>query len=169
MPVTAGGRTRHTVFIGSAFVAKYPEGGGVFWVPLQYLLGFGALGVEAHWLEYVWGGDDPETARRFINVFRRRVGDFGVADRVTVCFFPDDGREDPPGRVQYLGALDAPGLAARARDGLLLNLANSVTRPLRAAFARTALFDIDPGPFQLWARESDLSVGSHDVHLTAGR
>jgi hypothetical protein len=26
-------------FIGSAFVAQYPQGGGNFWVPLQYLLG----------------------------------------------------------------------------------------------------------------------------------
>ena len=27
------------VFVGSAFVAQYPTGGGNFWVPLQYLLG----------------------------------------------------------------------------------------------------------------------------------
>jgi hypothetical protein len=160
---------RNPVFVGSAFVAKYPEGGGNFWVPLQYLLGLVALGVDAHWLEYVWGGADPETARRFIDVFRRHVVALGVADRVTVCFFPDHGRADAPGRVEHLGALDGPALAARARDGLLLNLAHSVTAPLRAGFGRTALFDLDPGPFQLWARDSDLGVGTHDVHLTIGR
>jgi hypothetical protein len=33
------------VFVGSSFVAKYPTGGGNFWVPLQYLLGLRALGV----------------------------------------------------------------------------------------------------------------------------
>src|SRR5438445_138007 len=36
------------VFVGSAFVAQYPTGGGNFWVPLQYLLGLRALGVGGH-------------------------------------------------------------------------------------------------------------------------
>ena len=62
-----------------------------------------------------------------------------------------------------------PDLWARARDGLLLNLANSVPASLRGRFARTALFDIDPGQFQLWARDTDLGVGSHDAYLTIGR
>ena len=42
---------RVSVFIGSGFVAQYPEGGGNFWVPLQYLLGFQALGVDAYWVD----------------------------------------------------------------------------------------------------------------------
>jgi hypothetical protein len=157
------------VFIGSAFVAKYPEGGGNFWVPLQYLLGFRDLGADVHWLEYVWGGGNPAAARRFIDVFRARTAALGVGDRATVLFFPEHGRDDPPGRVEHLGALDAAALRARAPDALLLNLAGSVTAPLRAPFGRTALLDIDPGPFQLWAAESDLGVGGHDVHLTIGR
>src|SRR3989442_13236215 len=63
----------------------------------------------------------------------------------------------------------AAELAARARDALLLNLAASVTLPLRVGFARTALFDLGPGPFQIWAGEYDLGVGSHDVYLTIGQ
>jgi hypothetical protein len=51
---------------------------------------------------------------------------------------------------------------------LLLNIANSLTAPHRAGFARTALIDIDPGTFQLWAREWDLGVGGHDAYLTIG-
>src|SRR5262249_36866283 len=31
-----------------------------------------------------------------------------------------------------------------------------------------ALLDLDPGTFQLWAREWDMGVGSHDAHLTIG-
>src|SRR5262249_54226377 len=42
------------IFIGSAFVAQYPTGGGVFWVPLQYLLGLRELGHDAWWLEMLW-------------------------------------------------------------------------------------------------------------------
>jgi hypothetical protein len=47
-------RTRPPVFVGSGFVAKYPTGGGNFWVPLQYLLGLRDLGYDAWWLEYLW-------------------------------------------------------------------------------------------------------------------
>ena len=58
------------VFVGSAFVAKYPTGGGNFWVPLQYLLGLRALGVEAYWLELVWPQANVARARRFVSAFQ---------------------------------------------------------------------------------------------------
>src|SRR5438093_4438931 len=156
------------VFVGSAFVAQYPTGGGNFWVPLQYLLGLRALGVEAHWLELLWAGGDGRRAREFIGAFRDTVERLGVAEWVTLVVFPEGGRDDPPGRAEHHG-LGPAELRARARDALLLNLANSVTAPLRVPFARTALLDLDPGPFQLWAREYDLGVGGHDVHLTIGQ
>ncbi len=156
------------VFIGSAFVAKYPTGGGNFWVPLQYLLGLRALGVEAYWLELLWPQANVERARRFLSAFQRHVEALGVADWVTVVFFPEHERDDPPGREEAFGA-PAQDLWARARAGLLLNLAHSVPASLRGRFARTALFDIDPGPFQLWARDNDLGVGSHDAYLTIGQ
>jgi len=157
------------VFVGSAFVAKYPEGGGNFWVPLQWLLGLRAAGRDAWWLEVVWGGGAPARARGFVDGFLRKAAALGVGDRVAVLFLPDGGRDDPPGRIEHLGALDAGAWRARAAHGLLLNLANSVTAPLRQAFARTVLLDVDPGPFQLWARDSDLGVGAHDVHVTIGQ
>ena len=93
----------------------------------------------------------------------------GVAEWVAVVLFPDNEYGDPPGREEHYGAASAQDLWARARDGLLLNLANSVPASLRGRFARTALFDIDPGQFQLWARDADLGVGSHDAYLTIGR
>jgi len=156
------------VFVGSAFVAKYPTGGGNFWVPLQYLLGLRALGVEAYWLELLWPQADVARARRFLSDFQRHVEALGVADWVTIVFFPDHERDDPPGREESFGA-PAPDLWTRARGGLLLNLAHSVPASLRGRFARTALFDIDPGQFQLWARDNELGVGSHDVYLTIGQ
>jgi hypothetical protein len=157
------------VVVGSAFVAQYPSGGGNFWVPVQYLLGLREIGVDARWLELLWTGGDIERARGFIDAFRRSVERLGVAEWVTLVYFPAGTRDDPPGRPEHVMGLSAAELRARARDALLLNLANSVTAPLRAGFARTALFDLDPGPFQLWAREHDLGVGSHDVHLTIGQ
>lgn len=52
------------VFVGSGFVAKYPEGGGTFWVPLQYVLGLRDLGVEAYWLEVLPHSGDAAVDRR---------------------------------------------------------------------------------------------------------
>ena len=159
---------RGPVIIGSAFVAQYASGGGNFWVPLQYLLGLRALGVDAYWLELLWTRGDAARDRDCIATFRRHVEAFGVGDRVMLLFFPESSRDQPLGPVEYLGVTKAE-LAARQRDALLLNLAHSVTQPLRTGFARTALFDLDPGPFQIWAREWDMGVGRHDVHLTIGQ
>jgi hypothetical protein len=155
------------VLVGSAFVAKYPAGGGMFWLPLQYLLGLRALGVNAHWLELLWPDPDVERAREFRDGFLRQAHALGIADHVTVVLFSDTARDAPPGREERAGAL-ADHLWARARDAVLLNFAESVPRALRDRFGRTALFDIDPGQFQLWARGVDLGVGSHDLYLTIG-
>jgi hypothetical protein len=155
------------IFIGTAFVAQYPSGGGVFWVPLQYLLGLRELGHDAWWLELFWGCGNPTLDRLSIDVFLRQAEAFGIADRVALLYLPDSTRDGPQGRIEYLG-LDEEAFAARRRDALLLNVANSITAPHRAGFARTALLDVDPGTFQLWAREWDLGVGMHDAHLTIG-
>ena len=39
-----------TVFLGCGFAAKYREGGGVFSVPLQWMLGLKRLQLDAVWL-----------------------------------------------------------------------------------------------------------------------
>jgi len=155
------------IFIGSAFVAQYPTGGGVFWVPLQYLLGLRELGHDAWWLEMLWTRGDAARDRESIDGFWRQAEAFGVADRIVLLHLPDSTREGAQGRVEYLG-LDEAAFAARRRDALLINVANSVTAPYRAGFPRTALLDVDPGTFQLWAREWDMGVGGHDAHLTIG-
>src|SRR5215467_2784654 len=159
---------RDPVFIGSAFVAKYPEGGGNFWVPLQYLLGLRALGVDAHWVELVWRQESANRAEEILASFPSYLRALGVEEWVTLVVYPESERDQPSGPVQHIG-LTPETLWARARDGLLLNLANSIPAPLRAHFARTVLFDIDPGPFQIWARDTDLGVGRHDAYLTIGQ
>jgi len=155
------------VFIGSAFVAQYPSGGGVYWVPLQYLRGLRELGHDAYWLELLWTRGDPAMDRRCIDTFLEVAREFGVSDRVALIYFPEGTRDEPAGPAEHFG-MSAEAYAERRRDALLLNLANSVTATLRSGFARTALFDLDPGTFQLWAREWDMGVGSHDAYLTIG-
>src|SRR5512144_1513483 len=134
---------RSPVFVGSAFVAQYPEGGGNFWVPLQWVLGLRDAGVDAIWYELLWTRGTPERDRECIDAFLRYVAELGVADRTVLLYFPDGGRDEPPGRVVVHGA-NADALLARRADALLLNLAHSVTAPLRDGFPRTALLDLDP-------------------------
>jgi hypothetical protein len=155
------------VFIGSAFVAQYPEGGGNFWVPLQYLLGLRELGYDAWWLEYLWPRSDPARDRQCIDKFLADVRDMGVADRVILARFARGTRDQIEGPVEYVGTSEGE-LAARKRDALLLNMAHSLPAALRDGFARTALFDLDPGTFQIWGNQWDLGVGQHDAHVTIG-
>jgi hypothetical protein len=158
---------RQPVFIGSAFVAQYPHGGGNFWVPLQYLLGLLELGYDAWWLEYLWTRGDPARDRRYVDEFFAQLREFGVADRVVLGYFPTGSKDEPAGPPEYVGMSETE-LVARKRDALLVNMVHSLTPPLREGFARTALYDLDPGAFQIWAAQWDMGVGRHDVHLTIG-
>ena len=40
-----------TIVIAAHNVAGFPEGGGHFWVYLQYVLGLRQLGCDVYWLE----------------------------------------------------------------------------------------------------------------------
>jgi hypothetical protein len=155
------------VFVGCAFVAQYPTGGGSFWIPLQYLLALRALGLDAWWLELFWSQGDPARDRTLIDAFRRHAADLGIADRVVLVYLPTGTRDEPPSTVEVFG-IERAELVRRQRDALLLNLAESVPASLRGGFARTVLYDIDPGAYQLWAREWGMGVGQHDVHVTIG-
>ncbi len=155
------------VFVGSGFVAKYPEGGGNFWVPLQYLYGLRALGLDAYWLEVLWTQGEARD-RECVEAFLGHCEALGVRDRVVLLHVPEGAPPHAPERTVWHGMSERV-LRERARDGLLLNLAHSVGPWLRDAFARTALVDIDPGLFQIWARQFDLGVGAHDAHVTIGR
>ena len=154
------------VFVGSAFVAKYPNGGGNYWVPLQYLLGLRDLGVDAWWLEMVASTGDGVTDRLFRDTFLDAARRLGVADRVVLVELPD-GFDRPDSRVVH--GMSTADLAARCRDGLLLNLAESIPGNIRPEFGRTVLMDIDPGPFQIWGQQWDFGIGTHDVHVTIGQ
>jgi hypothetical protein len=160
--------TRGTVFVGSEFVAKYLTGGGNFWVPVQYLRGLLELGYDAWWLELLGAAKEPGLDEQRVAQFWANVDELGLGERVTLAHFPHGPVGELDANVVWQGALDEAGFRARARDALLLNPANSIPPAMRACFARTALFDIDPGPFQLWARDWDMGVGKHDVHLTIG-
>jgi hypothetical protein len=156
-----------SVFIGSGFIAKYPKGGGLLWLPAQYVLGLRDLGCRVRWLEVLWTHGDPALDRTLIDRFWRNVEELGVREHVVLAYFAEGDPDDPRGLPDIQG-MSASEFQAQARDSVLLNMAGGVIPMLREGFGRTALFDIDPGAFQLWAREWDMGLTSHDVCVTIG-
>ena len=156
------------VFIGSGFVAKYPEGGGNFWVPLQYVFGLRACGVTAYWLELLPATGDPVSDHDRIARFFARLRRLGLGDCAAVLYMPE-GREGDSCELRCPPGISPSELGARMRDGVLLNLSNSIPGQCRGDFALKVLYDIDPGMLQLWATQWDMGVGSHDLYFTIGQ
>lgn len=155
------------VFVGSGFVAKYPEGGGPYWVVLQYLLGLRAAGIESYWLELLPGTGDAERDRGRIATFFANARRYRVSDGVIVLYLPDPA--DPErGEIATAATLRAAPTALM-REGVLLNLSNSIPAPHRDRFARKVLYDIDPGMIQLWSTQWGMGVGEHDLYVSIGQ
>lgn len=152
----------------SAFnVANFPEGGGHFWVYMQYLLGLRECGCDVYWLERFVPGGDPAADEAAIATFLERMAEFGMADRVILRFGPDAA---PAGgarpRCRGIGEAEAEAIFRRAE--LLLNFHYAIEADLLGRFRRTALVDIDPGLLQFWISRGQLVVPPHDVYFTTG-
>jgi hypothetical protein len=155
------------VFVGSRFVANYPQGGGTFWVPLQYVLGLRQHAIDAFWLELLPGEGNASEDRKRITCFLARTERLGLGGRALVLYLPDGLEGD---RQELISPKVPPAeIIARMRQGLLLNLANGIPKRHRADFASTVLYDIDPGMMQLWSTQWGMGVGEHDAYLTIGQ
>jgi len=69
-----------TVFLSCGFAAKYPEGGGNYSVPLQWMLGLRRLGLDAIWLELLPATADRREDESRIRIFERRLREHGLQD-----------------------------------------------------------------------------------------
>ena len=53
-----------TIVLSPFDVADFPEGGGHFWVYMQYVQALSRLGCEVYWLEQFRRGNDPDRDSR---------------------------------------------------------------------------------------------------------
>jgi len=148
-------------------VASFPEGGGHFWVYMQYVLGLKALGCDVYWLERFFPGRHPERDEPAIATFLERMAGFGMADRVILQVGPDP-RKVPGARIETRGMTADQADALFARTELLLNFHYAIDPGLLARFRTTALIDIDPGLLQFWISRGQLRVPPHDLYFTTG-
>lgn len=152
----------------SAFnVANFPEGGGHFWVYMQYVLGLRQCGCDVYWLERFIPSDDAARDEAALSTFLERLAAFGLKDRVILLVGPDP-RHAPGARTEVRGLAAAEADAVFRRAELLLNFRYAIDPELLGRFRRSALVDIDPGLLQFWISRKQLTVPQHDVYFTTG-
>ncbi len=140
----------------------YPEGGGHFWVYLNWALGLRALGCEVVWLEDAVRGRPAAQVVASVAAVKAHLTRYGLAD--ALALFCRAGETLPP----EAAAVCLPLEAAAGAD-LLLNLGvYDLPAELLARFRRSALVDIDPGQLQVWMRRGEIRVTPHDVYFTIG-
>ncbi len=142
-------------------VASFPDGGGHFWVYLQYALGLRQLGCDVYWLEQLRPGRDPDRRAYVIATFQDRMKQFGFEGR-TLLYDTVDGQPC------FVGSTRSDAEAVLRRADVLLNFHYAIDPRLLACARRTALVDIDPGLLQFWMSTGELDVPPHDCYLTTG-
>lgn len=150
-----------TVVVSPTNVATFLEGGGHFWVYMQYVHGLRDLGCDVYWLEHVEDSGDAARDAQLCNLFFERMRHFGMEGKVILY------RRDPSasrGITSHGGEFDA--LAERA--DLLLNFHYGMAADVLSRFRRTAAVDIDPGLLQHWISSGQLDVPQHDLYFTTG-
>ena len=158
------------VFVGCGFAAKYPEGGGNFSVPLQYMTGLKRMkGYRGIWLEVLQSSGDPSKDAHCILTFQRRMRAYGLE----YCLLLRPAQTDKGLEEHHLDQMQVYGVsAAELRElpqhGVLLNLSYSIKPPLTNLFGRRLLCSLDPTEVLFWMDQMEMGQSSHDEFWSIG-
>ena len=155
------------VVISPHNVVEFPEGGGHFWVYMQYVLGLRQLGCDVYWLEAFRTKGRTERERAALETFRARAEAFGLGGK-TIVYLTQSNSPSADLPAEYLVMSRSEAEAIYRRADLLLNFHYAISPALLACFRHTALVDIDPGLLQFWVSREQLSVPRHDFYFTIG-
>lgn len=145
-----------TVVISPFKTVTFLEGGGHFWVYMQYVQGLRELGCDVYWFERV-PRTEPRPDMSQIEEWLQRLRGQGLDGKV-ILRIDDD----------YIGVTRPEAHAVFGGADLLLNFHYAIDPELLARFRRTALVDIDPGLLQQWMSAGQLPVARHDLYFTTG-
>src|SRR6266571_8272626 len=86
-----------TVVVSPYRTLEFLEGGGHFWVYLQYVHGLQQAGCDVYWVEHFRSLGGQETSR--VDSLLRRLAGHGLADKVILCTDASgaSGPSDPSG------------------------------------------------------------------------
>jgi hypothetical protein len=157
-----------TVFLGCGFAAKYPEGGGNYSVPLQWMLGLRRLGLDAIWLELLPATTDPREDESRIRIFQRRLQAHGLKGRYCLLHHvPPQDAHDIAG-MRCVGLSRAELLDRLAGPNTLLNLSYSFHPPFLLQFERRIFCDLDPSEIFFWMTKMEMGQSHHHEFWTIG-
>jgi hypothetical protein len=155
-----------TVVISVYRVANFPDGGGHFWVYMQYVQGLRRLGCEVYWLEQFQRAADPKREADLLASFFERMKRFGLEGKTLL--YAVDRDQKGAGAFRFVGCTSSEADAVLRQADLLLNFHYAIDPRLLGGARRTALVDIDPGLLQFWMSTGQLAVPPHDRYLTTG-
>jgi len=157
-----------TIFLGCGFAAKYPEGGGNFSVPLQWMLGLRRLGLDAVWLELLPATDNRRSDGARIRKFQRQLREHRLGGRYCLLY------QDPASDVHDLDGMRCIGMSRRelserlAGPNTLLNLSYSLHPPFLHEFERRVFCDLDPSEIFFWMTKMEMGQSHHHEFWTIG-
>ncbi|MGH7538871.1 MAG: hypothetical protein ACREMF_09565 [Gemmatimonadales bacterium] len=155
-----------TAVVSCYNVASFAEGGGHFWVYMQYVLGLRQAGCDVYWLERFRRGRDAAADTRAMAIFYERIARFGLDGKVLL--YTQDALPGGGAALDFVGVERSAAEAVLRRSDLVLNFHYAIDPCLLACARRTALVDIDPGLLQFWISTGQLRVPPHDAYLTIG-
>jgi hypothetical protein len=155
------------VVISPSNVVTFPEGGGHFWVYMQYVQGLRQLGCEVYWLEHFQSSGDRERDEFMLSTFYKRMERYGLGGKV-ILYSVQDSISDKGTEYEYIGVQPSQAQTIFRRAELLLNFYYRIDPALLSCFRRTALIDIDPGLLQFWMAVGQLIVPPHDRYFSTG-
>jgi hypothetical protein len=148
-----------TVVLSPTGVVGFPEGGGHWWVYLQYVRSLQDLGCDVWWLERLLPGREAAD----LTVPLSRLEAFGLSGRVLCYQSEDDGK-----RSRWLVGAEDVADRLVARTELLVNFDYGAPAEVVGRFRRSALVDIDPGLLQSWMSIGQVRPAPHDRWFTTG-
>ncbi|PZR73344.1 MAG: hypothetical protein DLM73_10875 [Chthoniobacterales bacterium] len=157
-----------TVFLGCGFAAKYREGGGVFSVPLQWMLGLKRLRADAVWLEIFPGSGDEAADRRAIRSFQAQVRTCGLGQNYCLLYQPRARDAHELDEMRCFGMRSRELRDRLAGSTTLLNLSYSIHLPLLLRFERRIFCDLDPSEIFYWMTKLEMGQSTHHEFWTIG-
>lgn len=149
-----------SVVVAPISVAMFPEGGGHFWVFLQWIRGLERNGCEVHWLECLEPKYERQPTAANVESFLSTLDSIGISGRVLVY------QQRADGGVEFVNVDDDDAWRVLDDADALLNFKYDVSDAVLERFDHRALIDIDPGLLQFWWDNGQLSVQPHDHYFT---
>ena len=160
---------RVRIVLGNSSLAAYPQGGGLWSVFLQYLLGLEALGHDVLWIELLRSTHDEALDRAYIDAFFANMRAAGVDQRCVLLRHASEGDDPALDQTDVYGMSRDQVREAAGEADLLWNFCGALRTSLLSLFRHRVFVDLDPGHLQISALTWNMGLDDHHTFLSVGR